>query len=209
MPSAFVSDLRDLYTDDVEAIYTAMHAMCDTVVMESREYSNITLANITDIKQEKLTEFVFRGTNPKTILTVGQGHSSFLTVRSVSSEALHFFRHLRNVLEERRRPINRLLRVPGEYLWFGLAGLALVAVPILGEITPLPLQPAWGVFIAIALLVLPAIRISFAPASPPVVYPVWKRQGRPMQHINWRERILDALQGLLLLILGFLLGNFL
>lgn len=202
-----VRNVRDFYVDDVEAVYTAMVGVCDSVRMESYQYENITLDNITDIRHQELTGFQFYGTDPTVDVNM-QSHSS-VSIAVQAEDDLHrrLFGHLVTLFESRQR---RILGIPNDKQF-----LALIVITLLVLVTYIAIiaffEPSlWavaGLGLAVVGLTVLQTRV-FGKERRLVVYPIWKRDASPTQGINWREQSVSFVQSLLLLAIGFLLGKY-
>lgn len=202
----YFSDIRDLYVDDIQEFYAAMNQECDTVTMSANEFRNITMANITTIKLTKLTKFLIRGTNPSVEVTIGPRDFSSLSVWGEYEHIDPLFQQLRSMLRQRRRLIQRLTRIPGSIFWTICVGIMVIALIILENEYSIPLPDGTSLILALILVWLLFKPILFGPF--PVVYPVWKRDAHPRTRINWREQSVTFVQGLILLVIGFLLGEY-
>lgn len=200
------SSVRDLYLDDVEAVYAVLVDACAQVEMESDEYANITIENIGEIKAQTLTGFCFRTLKPSARITIGPSDYVSLTVYGNAPGAEMLFDRLCVLLRQWQRPVARKLHLTTSLFWMAIGLGGLLAVIAVGDGLP-----KTGQYAAAALMLLlaigPPFRSTFA-GPHPVVYPVWKREARPQLHIHWRDKAIDLIQGALLVILGFLLGKY-
>ncbi len=203
----YFSDVPDLYIDDVQVIHTAISEACGTVIMESNEYSKITMDNIADIKLEQLTGFSFIGRNPDIYLKIGPRDFSSLSVSGEYEKIDPIFEQLERIMMQRTTLSHRLTKLPSSVVWaLGMGVLAIVLIILSGRFSPPLMTIAYSVC-ALALIYLMVVPVFFGPF--PVVYPVWKRDAHPRLRIDWRHQSVELVRSLIVLIVGFLLGRYL
>jgi hypothetical protein len=199
-----VSDINDFYIDDVDLIFSTIKSVCATVSMESNEYSNITMENIDDIKDIELTEFIISGSNPQIQLRIGPDDWVRLTTVRNEERLDPLFDQLKVILNRKKRPTYRLLRIPTNIAVLIAAMVLLVLVPSIFDV-PESLSSPWG-FLAGAMIFLWIGFIKpvfFGPFV--VVHPVWKRGAPIRSRIDWRNRLVDVAIGVVLSFIAYLL----
>jgi hypothetical protein len=202
-------DVSDLYLDDVEELHALLQGACRIVIMELDEFANITLANIPAIKVEHIEGFTIRASDPLSVnVSIGPNKAAKVVVTISGKQKLvnALIHKLDMYFKSRQRFMTRVLRIPHSIQFaifamiFGGVFLVLAGqfIPRLPDALPMII---WGTLLAISLPTL-----GRAPAV--VVRPIWKRDRPSHPPVNWGDKAVDFVQGLALVGIGYLLGEF-